>query len=132
MDKTRNIYVLLTLSISVAILVGTFIVVFNMGVLRNTGSQESEAIERLREINQENLESMNNNTQIIIETKAAIDSFMAYDQIMREQEAAMIKTSRNYVSQIPHLSNDSLQKTYNNSWNYLLNEYRSGRLMPSE
>ena len=41
MDKTRNIYVLLTLSISVAILVGTFIVVFNMGVLRNTGSQES-------------------------------------------------------------------------------------------
>jgi hypothetical protein len=132
MDKTKNIYTLIILALVVAVLFGTFFLVYNIGSVRTENQTERIAIERLREINEGYYQEMQQNTQVVLQTKAAIDSFIVYDKQREEQEFLRIKNSRTFVSQIPHLSNDSLQKTYNNSWTYLLNEYRSGRLQPSE
>ena len=131
MDKTRNIYTLIVMALSVAILCGVFFIVFRMGVLQKSGEDEGVAIERLHEINKQYQEKMDSNLVIVSATKAALDSFMVQDQVQFQIEQDRITRSNRIISRIPKMSNDSIQKLYANSWDYLLNEYRSGRLRPA-
>jgi Na+-transporting methylmalonyl-CoA/oxaloacetate decarboxylase gamma subunit len=132
MDKTKNIYTLIILGLSVVILFGVFFMVFRMGILHTSSENEAVAIERLHEINEKYIAQMDSNLMVVTATKAALDSFMVQDeqQFLLEQE--QIEKSQRIVSRIPHLSNDSLKTLYVSSWNYLLNEYRTGRLRPAK
>jgi len=131
MDKTKNIYTLIILALSVVILFGVFFMVFRMGILHTSSENETVAIERLHEINEKYIAQMDSNLIIVTQTKAALDSFMVQDeqQFLIEQER--IEKAQKIVSRIPRMSNDSLKTLYVNSWNYLLNEYRTGRLRPA-
>lgn len=131
MDKTKNIYTFIGLGLSVVILVGVFFMVFHMRVIEKSSEHESIAIDRLHEISQKYQAQMDSNTVIITATKAALDSFMVQDQTQFMIEQERISKAQKIVSRIPHMSNDSLKTLYVNSWNYLLNEYRSGRLRPA-
>lgn len=131
MDKTKNIYTLIVMALSIVILFGVFFIVFRMGIMQKSNEDESVAIERLHEINEKYVQQMDSNLVVVTATKAALDSFMVQDQIQFEQEQERIEKSQRLVSRIPHMSNDSIQKLYANSWNYLINEYRSGRLRPA-
>lgn len=132
MDKTKNIYTLIILGLSVVILFGVFFMVFRMGILHTSSENEAVAIERLHQINEKYIAQMDSNLMVVTATKAALDSFMVQDeqQFLLEQE--QIERSQRIVSRIPHLSNDSLKTLYVSSWNYLLNEYRTGRLRPAK
>lgn len=132
MDKTKNIYVLITLSVCIIVLCGVFFLAFQTGWMRSQSEQENAAIDRLNDLNDKFQSKMDSNLVVVRETKAAIDSFMILEEGRAFQEYERIENSRKLVSQIPHMSNDSIKKVYNNSWNYLLNEYRSGRLMPAK
>lgn len=131
MDKTKNIYTLIVLALSVVILVGVIFMVFHMGVIEKSSEHDSIAIDRLHEINEKYIAQMDSNLIIVTQTKAALDSFMVQDQQQFLLEQERIEKSQKIVSRIPRMSNDSLKTLYVNSWNYLLNEYRSGRLRPA-
>jgi hypothetical protein len=131
MDKTKNIYTLIILALSVVILFGVFFMVFRMGILHTSSENETVAIERLHDINEKYIEQMDSNLFIVSQTKAALDSFMVQDQQQFMMEQERIEKAQKIVSRIPRMSNDSLKTLYVNSWNYLLNEYRTGRLRPT-
>jgi Mn2+/Fe2+ NRAMP family transporter len=132
MDKTKNIYTLIILALSVVILFGVFFMVFRMGILHTSSENETVAIERLHEINEKYIAQMDSNLFIVTQTKAALDSFMVQDQQQFVMEQERIEKAQKIVSRIPRMSNDSLKTLYVNSWNYLLNEYRTGRLRPAD
>jgi hypothetical protein len=132
MDKTKNLYTLIILALSVAILFGVFFMVFRMGILHTSSENETVAIERLHEINEKYIAQMDSNLFIVTQTKAALDSFMIKDQQQFVIEQERIEKAQKIVSRIPHMSNDSLKSLYVSSWNYLLNEYRNGRLRPAQ
>jgi len=90
------------------------------------------AIERLNEINEKYIEQMDSNLMVVSATKAALDSFMVQDQQQYIIEQERIEKAQRIVSRIPHMSDDSLKTLYVSSWNYLLNEYRNGRLRPAK
>jgi hypothetical protein len=131
MDKTKNIYTLIILALSVVILFGVFFMVFRMGILHTSSENEAVAIERLHDINEKYIAQMDSNLFIVTQTKAALDSFMVQDQQQFLVEQERIEKAQRIVSRIPHLPNDSLKTLYVSSWNYLLNEYRNGRLRPA-
>jgi len=131
MDKTKNIYTLIILALSVVILCGVFFMVFRLGILHTSSENEAVAIERLHEINEKYIAQMDSNLLVVTATKAALDSFMVQDQQQFLIEQERIEKSQKIVSRIPRMSNDSLKTLYVNSWNYLLNEYRTGRLRPA-
>jgi hypothetical protein len=131
MDKTKNIYTLIILGLSVVILCGIFFMVFHLGGLEKSSEHDSIAIDRLHEINEKYIEQMDSNLMVVTQTKAALDSFMVQDQQQFLLEQERIDKAQKIVSRIPKMSNDSLKTLYVNSWNYLLNEYRSGRLRPA-
>ena len=132
MDKTRNIYTLIILALCVVILFGVFFMVFRMGILHTSSENEAVAIERLNEINEKYIEQMDSNLMVVSATKAALDSFMVQDQQQYIIEQERIEKAQRIVSRIPHMSDDSLKTLYVSSWNYLLNEYRNGRLRPAK
>lgn len=132
MDKTRNIYILIILALCVVILFGVFFMVFRMGILHTSSENETLAIERLNEINEKYIEQMDSNLMVVSATKAALDSFMVQDQQQYIIEQERIEKAQRIVSRIPHMSDDSLKTLYVSSWNYLLNEYRNGRLRPAK
>ena len=132
MNKTKNIYTLIVLAISVVILCGVFFLVFHMGGLKESSENEAVAIDRLHEITEKYEAKMDQNIIIVQETKAAIDSLLVQDEKQFIIEQDQIAKSRILISRIPKMPNDTLQKLYTLSWNYLLNEYRSGRLQPAE
>lgn len=132
MDKTKNIYTLIILALSVVILFGVFFMVFRMGILHTSSENEAVAIERLHEINEKYIAQMDSNLFIVTQTKAALDSFMVQDQQQFVIEQERIEKAQRIVSRIPHLPDDSLKSLYVSSWNYLLNEYRNGRLRPAK
>jgi hypothetical protein len=132
MDKTKNLYTLIILALSVAILFGVFFMVFRMGILHTSSENEAVAIERLHEINEKYIAQMDSNLFIVTQTKAALDSFMVQDQQQFVIEQERIEKAQKIVSRIPHLPDDSLKSLYVSSWNYLLNEYRNGRLRPAQ
>ena len=131
MDKTKNIYTLIILGLSVVILCGIFFMVFHLGGLEKSSEHDSIAIDRLHEINEKYINQMDSNLMVVTATKAALDSFMVQDQQQFLLEQDRIEKAQKIVSRIPKMSNDSLKTLYVNSWNYLLNEYRSGRLRPA-
>jgi len=131
MDKTKNIYTLIILGLSVVILCGIFFMVFHLGSIEKSSEHESIAIDRLHQINEKYIAQMDSNLVIVTQTKAALDSFMVQDQQQFIIEQDRITKAQKIVSRIPHMSNDSLKTLYVNSWNYLLNEYRTGRLRPA-
>jgi len=131
MDKTKNIYTLIILALSVVILFGVFFMVFRMGILHTSSENEAIAIERLHQINEKYVAQMDSNLLVVTATKAALDSFMIQDQQQFMLEQERIERSQKIVSRIPHLPNDSLKTLYVSSWNYLLNEYRTGKLRPA-
>ena len=131
MDKTKNIYTLIILGLSVVILCGIFFMVFHLGGLEKSSEHDSIAIDRLHEINEKYIDQMDSNLMVVTATKAALDSFMVQDQQQFLLEQERIDKAQKIVSRIPRMSNDSLKTLYVNSWNYLLNEYRSGRLRPA-
>ena len=131
MDKTKNIYTLIILGLSVVILCGIFFMVFHLGGLEKSSEHDSIAIDRLHEINEKYIDQMDSNLMVVTATKAALDSFMVQDQQQFLLEQERIEKAQKIVSRIPKMSNDSLKTLYVNSWNYLLNEYRSGRLRPA-
>jgi len=131
MDKTKNIYTLIILGLSVVILCGIFFMVFHLGSIEKSSEHESIAIDRLHQINEKYIAQMDSNLVIVTQTKAALDSFMVQDQQQFIIEQDRIAKAQKIVSRIPHMSNDSLKTLYVNSWNYLLNEYRTGRLRPA-
>lgn len=131
MDKTKNIYTLIILGLSVVILCGIFFMVFHLGSIEKSSEHESIAIDRLHQINEKYVAQMDSNLVIVTQTKAALDSFMVQDQQQFIIEQDRITKAQKIVSRIPHMSNDSLKTLYVNSWNYLLNEYRTGRLRPA-
>jgi len=132
MDKTKNLYTLIILALSVVILFGVFFMVFRMGILHTSSENEAVAIERLHEINEKYIAQMDSNLFIVTQTKAALDSFMVQDQQQFVIEQERIEKAQKIVSRIPHMSNDSLKSLYVSSWSYLLNEYRNGRLRPAK
>jgi hypothetical protein len=132
MDKTKNLYTLIILALSVVILFGVFFMVFRMGILHTSSENETVAIERLHEINEKYIAQMDSNLFIVTQTKAALDSFMVQDQQQFVIEQERIEKAQKIVSRIPHMSNDSLKSLYVSSWSYLLNEYRNGRLRPAK
>jgi hypothetical protein len=132
MDKTKNIYTLIILALSVVILFGVFFMVFRMGILHTSSENETVAIERLHDINEKYIAQMDSNLFIVTQTKAALDSFMVQDQQQFVMEQERIEKAQKIVSRIPHMSNDSLKSLYVSSWSYLLNEYRNGRLRPAK
>jgi hypothetical protein len=132
MDKTRNIYTLIILALCVVILFGVFFMVFRMGILHTSSENETVAIERLNEINEKYIQQMDSNLMVVNATKAALDSFMVQDQQQYIIEQERIEKAQRIVSRIPHMSDDSLKTLYVSSWNYLLNEYRNGRLRPAK
>jgi hypothetical protein len=132
MDKTKNLYTLIILALSVAILFGVFFMVFRMGILHTSSENETVAIERLHDINEKYIAQMDSNLFIVTQTKAALDSFMIKDQQQFIMEQERLEKAQKIVSRIPHMSNDSLKSLYVSSWNYLLNEYRNGRLRPAQ
>jgi hypothetical protein len=132
MDKTKNLYTLIILALSVVILFGVFFMVFRMGILHTSSENETVAIERLHEINEKYIAQMDSNLFIVTQTKAALDSFMVQDQQQFVIEQERIEKAQRIVSRIPHLPDDSLKSLYVNSWSYLLNEYRNGRLRPAK
>lgn len=132
MDKTKNLYTLIILALSVVILFGVFFMVFRMGILHTSSENETVAIERLHEINEKYIAQMDSNLFIVTQTKAALDSFMVQDQQQFVMEQERIEKAQKIVSRIPHMSNDSLKSLYVSSWSYLLNEYRNGRLRPAK
>ena len=131
MDKTKNIYTLIILGLSVVILCGIFFMVFHLGGLEKSSEHDSIAIDRLHEINEKYIDQMDSNLMVVTATKSALDSFMVQDQQQFLLEQDRIEKAQKIVSRIPKMSNDSLKTLYVNSWNYLLNEYRSGRLRPA-
>jgi hypothetical protein len=131
MDKTKNIYTLIILGLSVVILCGIFFMVFHLGGLEKSSEHDSIAIDRLHEINEKYIDQMDSNLMVVTATKAALDSFMVQDQQQFLLEQERIDKAQKIVSRIPRMSNDSLKTLYVNSWNYLLNEYRTGRLRPA-
>lgn len=131
MDKTKNIYTLIILGLSVVILCGIFFMVFHLGGIEKSSEHDSIAIDRLHEINEKYIDQMDSNLMVVTQTKAALDSFMVQDQQQFLLEQERIDKAQKIVSRIPKMSNDSLKTLYVNSWNYLLNEYRSGRLRPA-
>lgn len=132
MDKTKNLYTLIILALSVVILFGVFFMVFRMGILHTSSENETVAIERLHEINEKYIAQMDSNLFIVTQTKAALDSFMVQDQQQFVMEQERIEKAQRIVSRIPHLPDDSLKSLYVSSWSYLLNEYRNGRLRPAK
>ena len=106
--------------------------VFRMGILHTSSENETVAIERLNEINEKYVAQMDSNLMVVSATKAALDSFMVQDQQQFMLEQERIDKAQKIVSRIPHMSNDSLKTLYVNSWNYLLNEYRTGKLRPAK
>ena len=106
--------------------------VFRMGILHTSSENETVAIERLHEINERYIEQMDSNLMVVTATKAALDSFMVQDQQQYIIEQERIEKAQRIVSRIPHMSDDSLKTLYVSSWNYLLNEYRNGRLRPAK
>jgi|Wag4MinimDraft_6_1082665.scaffolds.fasta_scaffold00174_9 hypothetical protein len=132
MDKTKNLYTLIILALSVVILFGVFFMVFRMGILHTSSENEAVAIERLHEINEKYIAQMDSNLFIVTQTKAALDSFMVQDQQQFVIEQERIEKAQRIVSRIPHLPDDSLKSLYVSSWSYLLNEYRNGRLRPAK
>ena len=132
MDKTKNIYTLIILALSVVILFGVFFMVFRLGILHTSSENETVAIERLHEINEKYIAQMDSNLLVVTATKAALDSFMVQDQQQFMLEQERIDKAQKIVSRIPHMSNDSLKTLYVSSWNYLLNEYRTGKLRPAK
>jgi hypothetical protein len=132
MDKTKNLYTLIILALSVVILFGVFFMVFRMGILHTSSENETVAIERLHDINEKYIAQMDSNLFIVTQTKAALDSFMVQDQQQFVMEQERIEKAQKIVSRIPHMSNDSLKSLYVSSWSYLLNEYRNGRLRPAK
>jgi hypothetical protein len=132
MDKTKNIYTLIILALCVVILFGVFFMVFRMGILHTSSENEAIAIQRLNEINQKYVAQMDSNLLVVTATKAALDSFMIQDQQQFLLEQEQIERSQRIVSRIPHLPDDSLKTLYVSSWNYILNEYRNGRLRPAK
>lgn len=132
MDKTKNIYTLIILALSVVILFGVFFMVFRMGILHTSSEHEAVAIERLHEINEKYIAQMDSNLFVVMQTKAALDSFMVQDQQQFVIEQERIEKAQRIVSRIPHLPDDSLKSLYVSSWSYLLNEYRNGRLRPAK
>jgi hypothetical protein len=132
MDKTKNIYTLIILALSVVILFGVFFMVFRMGILHTSSENEAVAIERLHQINEKYVAQMDSNLMVVSATKAALDSFMIQDQQHYLIEQERIDKAQKFVSRIPKMSNDSLKTLYVSSWNYLLNEYRNGRLCPTK
>ena len=131
MDKTKNLYTLIILALCVVILFGVFFMVFRMGILHTSSENEAVAIERLHDINEKYIAQMDSNLFIVTQTKAALDSFMVQDQQQFVMEQERIEKAQKIVSRIPRMSNDSLKTLYVSSWNYLLNEYRTGRLRPA-
>ena len=105
--------------------------VFHMGSIEKSSENESVAIERLHQLNEKYQAQMDSNLVIISATKEALDSFIIQDQQQFVIEQERIDKAQKIVSRIPKMSNDSLKTLYVNSWNYLLNEYRSGRLRPA-
>ena len=65
MDKTKNIYTLIILGLSVVILCGVFFLVFHMGTVEKNSENENIAIERLHEINKEYQAQMDSSTVVI-------------------------------------------------------------------
>ena len=106
--------------------------VFRMGILHTSSENEAVAIERLHQINEKYIAQMDSNLLVVTATKAALDSFMVQDQQQFLLEQERIEKSQRIVSRIPHMSNDSLKTLYVSSWNYLLNEYRTGKLRPAQ
>ena len=106
--------------------------VFRMGILHTSSENETVAIERLNEINEKYVAQMDSNLLVVTATKAALDSFMVQDQQQFMLEQERIDKAQKIVSRIPHMSNDSLKTLYVSSWNYLLNEYRTGKLRPAK
>ena len=132
MDKTKNIYTLIILGLSVVILCGIFFMVFHLGGIEKSSEHDSIAIDRLHEINEKYIDQMDSNLMVVTQTKAALDSFMVQDQQQFLLEQERIDKAQKIVSRIPHLPDDSLKSLYVSSWNYLLNEYRNGRLRPAQ
>lgn len=106
--------------------------VFRLGILHTSSENETVAIERLNEINEKYIAQMDSNLMVVTATKAALDSFMVQDQQQYIIEQERIEKAQRIVSRIPHMSDDSLKTLYVSSWNYLLNEYRNGRLRPAK
>lgn len=73
-----------------------------------------------------------NNLVEIRLVQARTDSVLLMERQIMLNEYDRIRNSSNFVNQIPHLSDDTLSVYYKNSWDYLVNSYRSGMLRPTE
>lgn len=91
-----------------------------------------KVIGRLIEITDQQKAIMDSNMVIIDDVQTMIDSFLVADQVHEEKQSSRIKRSIRMIQELPTLSDDEISNYYQDSYDYLLDEYRRGKLQPSE
>ena len=91
-----------------------------------------KVIGRLIEITDQQKAIMDSNMVIIDDVQTMIDSFLVADQAHEEKQSSRIKRSIRMIQELPTLSDDEISNYYQDSYDYLLDEYRRGKLQPSE
>lgn len=83
------------------------------------------------EENFKKLQRIEENMRYIENVSRQIDSVMQLDAQKELRENQNIEESNNFVNQIPHLADDTLSILYGRSYLFLRDEYRGGRLRPT-
>lgn len=91
-----------------------------------------KVIGRLIEITDQQKAIMDSNMVIIDDVQTMIDSFLVADQAHEEKQSSRIRRSIRMIQDLPTLSDDEISNYYQDSYDYLLDEYRRGKLQPSE
>lgn len=91
-----------------------------------------KVIGRLIEITDQQKAIMDSNMVIITDVQTMIDSFLVADQAHEEKQSSRIRRSIRMIQDLPTLSDDEISNYYQDSYDYLLDEYRRGKLQPSE
>lgn len=91
-----------------------------------------KVIGRLIEITDQQKAIMDSNMVIIDDVQTMIDSFLVADQAHEEKQSSRIRRSIRMIQELPTLSDDEISNYYQDSYDYLLDEYRRGKLQPSE
>lgn len=87
---------------------------------------------RIIEITDQQKAIMDSNMVIITDVQTMIDSFLVADQAHEETQSRRIKRSVRMIQELPTLSDDEISNYYEDSFDYLLDEYRKGKLQPEQ
>jgi hypothetical protein len=125
----NNLGIILCFVVLVAIII---IISTRMHEQTNQIDAHDKVIGRLIEITDQQKAIMDSNMVIIDDVQTMIDSFLVADQEHEEKQSSRIRRSMRMIQELPTLSDDEIHDYYQDSYDYLLDEYRKGKLQPSE